>query len=762
MRPDTGRQSRVPFFVALCVILFVIMIQLVTDLGGGTNVFKQLEALTYDWRLQMTVDRNVLTEHSPITGVFIDDGDVRDLNSGALGYQYIFPWPRSIYGRILRELSAQGAEAVAFDILFPERRPDRIDEMEPGPNGEGMFADEFFATQIAAAGNVVLATEGRTLPTELFKTNAWNMGSVYSKPDYNVLRRVKPFQDVTNRVWHSEIAAMASALSFDLERPIASEDGSISFLLNQVDGSTDEWTVPLKPNGMIDFEAWDGDARETEEAPYVDEVSRAWHLGIVLASRVLEIDLEKTEVSEKALRFFSDTACVRTIPLDRDGYFYIDWSVLWDDLKKSKVAIRDLLIQDHARLQGQKDLGNPFKDKLVIIGSVATGNNLTDQGATPLEETSMLVTKHLNVADSLINHRFIQPYGYPMHLSMILLLGGISAVLTWRLRAVFAATSVFVALIVYVSISLLLMDAMGYWLPIALPVGGSLLMTHISMVTYRVVVEQRETRRVRSAFSSLVAPDVVNEVLKSEVQQVGGKRMEMTVLFADVRGFTSMTDSLQASARDYVEAHGLKDHKADAIYNEHAGLALDTVNFYLGTIANVVKKHRGTLDKYMGDCVMAFWGAPVDDPQHALHSVQAAMEAQTILHAANENRRMENIRRKAENGVRARTGLYPIPELPVLTLGTGINTGFMTVGFMGSSEHIRNYTVFGREVNLASRLEGVSGSGRIVVGSSTFKHLEESDPMLASRCQSLPSVHVKGIEAEVEIFEVPWRVSKDV
>ena len=99
----------------------------------------------------------------------------------------------------------------------------------------------------------------------------------------------------------------------------------------------------------------------------------------------------------------------------------------------------------------------------------------------------------------------------------------------------------------------------------------------------------------------------------------------------------------------------------------------------------------------------------------------------------------------------------PKSRLPVLTLGSGINTGMATVGLMGSNEHLLNYTVFGREVNLASRLEGVSGRSRIIISEATYSYLLRDDSELAATCIALPPVKVKGIVAEVKIYEVPWR-----
>jgi len=195
-----------------------------------------------------------------------------------------------------------------------------------------------------------------------------------------------------------------------------------------------------------------------------------------------------------------------------------------------------------------------------------------------------------------------------------------------------------------------------------------------------------------------------------------------------------------------VERRGLTGEDAKALFDQHAAETLSTVNLYLARVADVIKKHNGTLDKYIGDCVMAFWGAPTSNAQHALYCVRAAIDAQRAIAEVNEQRREENTRRSD-----------PASHLPLLSLGSGINTGEATVGLMGSDAHILSYTVFGREVNIASRLEGVSGRDRIIISEATFVHLQRDDPKLAAQCVALESVAVKGIREQVRIYEVPWR-----
>ena len=268
--------------------------------------------------------------------------------------------------------------------------------------------------------------------------------------------------------------------------------------------------------------------------------------------------------------------------------------------------------------------------------------------------------------------------------------------------------------------------------------------------------QAREKERVMDVFSKLVSPDVVDELLGTAELNFGGERKRLSIMFADIRGFTSMTDETRADALAYIAEHALNEEQAKAHMDQTARETLTTVNIYLSTIADKVKEHGGTLDKYMGDCVMAFWGAPAPNEQHALYAVLAAIHAQQALHELNAKREEENRRREADNENRTRQGLPPMPALPILSLGTGLNTGEVIVGLMGSEAHILNYTVFGREVNVAARLEGISGSGRIIIGQGTYEDLLHSAPDLAAKCTALEPVTIKGIKEPVPIYNVPW------
>jgi adenylate cyclase len=297
-----------------------------------------------------------------------------------------------------------------------------------------------------------------------------------------------------------------------------------------------------------------------------------------------------------------------------------------------------------------------------------------------------------------------------------------------------------------------------WWLPMVIPVGAALL-AHGGLLTYQTFFEQNERRRTKEIFAKLVSPSIVNELLKHEKLPLSGARGEVTVFFADVRGFTQLVDRSHAQAEEFVRVQQLAPAEAKAYFDERAQEVLQTVNLYLGLIADIIKRREGTLDKYIGDCVMAIWGAPTPHEQHALACVRAAIDAQRAIHNLNQQRAAQNKLREQENVRRAARGQPPLGLLAILSLGTGINTGVVTVGLMGSDAHGLNYTVLGRDVNLASRLEGYSGHGRIIIGETTYNELRRQDSALASTCApiQLPPTALKGFNTAMRVFEVPWK-----
>jgi class 3 adenylate cyclase/CHASE2 domain-containing sensor protein len=667
--------KRAPVILTILVLAFVCGVRLLR-----LDFFERLERMTYDLRARAAL-------HFPapaatnLAFVSMEDSSITAVKSGKLGYRYGLYWPRQVYGRLVEELSAQGAKAVAFDVLFGELRHDHPPVQMA--DGSLMESDDFFALQMHRAGNVLLAVEPDLVPPDLFLTNALAPGDISTEKDSDgVLRRVRAFDD-----------------------------------------------------------------------------QGVWDLGIVLAALELNLDLAHPDLdlAHGRITLHGAKGVKRVIPVDSKGYFYIDWRLKPNDPRFLCAPIENLLWQDRQRLLDRtNELRDDFRGKLVVFGSAAQGNDLTDLGATPLEKNTLLVSKYWNIANSVITGQFIRRASLPTEIVLIIFLGVLTAFLTWQMRAFVASAAVLLLLLAYVAAGFFAFVEFRYWLPLVFPTGA-VLVEHLSLVTYRVVFEEREQRRVRSVFSKIVSPDVMNELLGAEKLSLGGVRREVTMFFADVRGFTTLTDEMQQRVADFIREHQLEADVAETCIEESARETLETVNLYLTTVADAVKKHGGTLDKYIGDCVMAFWGAPTPNERHASDCVWAAIDAQRAIRDLNEKRSAQNNARETENRARLSAGLPPKPPLRALQLGTGINTGLATVGLMGSDAHILNYTVFGREVNLASRLESVSGSGRIIISNTTYNHLLREDPVLASTCIEMFPVTVKGIRDPVRIYEVPWQ-----
>ena len=686
--------------------------------------------------------------------VAIEDSSIDAVLNGQVGLHFGLLWPRQVYGRLLDELSTEGARAVGFDVLFGELRPDQQAPVEMA-DGRLIDSDDYFADELQRADNVFLGVTPQVYPPPLFATNTLALGDISTEKDSDgVLRRVRAFR--VYRRWHPYLQFYAQPDEYNLDLDHAQFlPGKV--ILSQV-GTTN--TVVLPIDAQTNFASADllGSPLPAGVPPrlraFTDQV--VWHMGVVLAARQLGLDLRKAEIdlADGKITLRGTNGVVRIIPVDSDGYFYVDWRLTDNDPSLLREPTEVLLKQDELRLEGQTNgLSDAYRDKLVIVGSAVTGNNLTDRGATPLEKDTLLVGKHWNVANSIIINRFIRRGSEMEELALILLLGVLTASFTLQIRrTILGSTAVLLLILLYVAIAFYAYIYYRYWLPLVFPVAGAVLVQHLSLVTWRAVFEEGEKRRVKSVFSKIVSPDVVSELLRAEKLSLGGARREITVFFADVRGFTALTDEVQAAAAKVVLEQQMTSEAAVAYLDESAHETLDTINAYLALVADKVIANGGTLDKYIGDCVMAFWGAPVANSKHAVACVRAAIEAQRGIENLNKQRRAENENRSAENAGQTRS------SLPILSLGCGVNTGLMDVGLMGSETHQYNYTVFGREVNLASRLESVSGSARIIIGETTYRHLQRDDAALAATCVELPPVKVKGFQDAVKIYEVPWQV----
>jgi len=342
--------------------------------------------------------------------------------------------------------------------------------------------------------------------------------------------------------------------------------------------------------------------------------------------------------------------------------------------------------------------------RIVLVGTSAPG--LNDLRSTPVGGAYPGVEVHANLIAAVLAGEVPSKPAYftTLDLGQLLLAGGLLIFLLPRLSPVRATLLTAGVLAVLVLFNFWLWTA-GYALPLAAALLLVLALFVLNM-SWGFFVESRSKRQFAELFGQYVPPELVDEMARDpESYSMDGRNETLSILFADVRDFTSLSE-------------GMEPRELTRLMNE-----------YLGAMTDVIRARRGTLDKYIGDAIMAFWGAPVADPEHAANAVSTALAMQEAV------RRLE--------------APFVARGWPVLRIGIGINTGLVTVGDMGSPVR-KAYTVMGDAVNLASRLEGVTklyGVG-VVVG-------EQTRALLAAQFafRELDRVRVKGKAQAVAIFE---------
>jgi|SRR5579883_155868 adenylate cyclase len=345
-----------------------------------------------------------------------------------------------------------------------------------------------------------------------------------------------------------------------------------------------------------------------------------------------------------------------------------------------------------------------FRDKIVLVGASATGiGDLRTPPYGGIDYPGLEV--HANVIDNMLNKGFLirGPKQEVFDLCLILLFGiplGIAmALVSPRWMWFGLALLLPFAYLNYVSF------LRGYWLNFTLPAGT--LTANVMLVSlYRALVEEKEKRKVRTAFGQYLSPEVIRRLLVNP-QLVEPRKTEITVMFSDIRGFTTISEKLDAQE-----------------------LAL-FLNGYLSDMTRIVFETQGTLDKYIGDAVMAFWGAPYEEPDHAINACKASLAMMQRVHALQKQWEAEG--------------------KPKLDIGIGLNSGTASVGNMGS-ELRYGYTALGDTVNLSSRLEGLNKEygTHILVNDSTHEAVKAAGFLF----RELDVIRVKGKLQPVVIYEL--------
>ncbi len=323
-----------------------------------------------------------------------------------------------------------------------------------------------------------------------------------------------------------------------------------------------------------------------------------------------------------------------------------------------------------------------FRDAVVMIG--ATTETLHDTYPTPFQgDASPMpgVEIGANALDTILARDFVYPLSNTWTLVLIVTAGFCGAALT-RVERPWLALVVFGAILFgYVLLWFVLFRAWNWQLPLVAPVAALALCFAMPSVA-RAVEEAQARRRLRHLFEQFISPEMVNELIAHGTEGAQGNRAELTILLADMRGFTNLAEKMEPDA------------------------LVEMLNTYLAAMTQVIFRHRGTIDKFEGDAILAFWGAPARNAKHAQDAVRAALEMQAELDALH-------------------TRWSSDAALRELRMGIGINTGEVFVGLVGSAQRV-NYTVIGDAVNTASRIQDLTKEFGvpILISESTFRALD--------------------------------------
>ena len=643
--------------------------------AGSVDPLQSIEFRTYDWRLTRTARPE--TARRDLALVEIDEYSLRNLQPNAGRW----PWPRAVHSMLIDFLQRAPATVIAYDVSFAEADT-REGFAFGGDTVSGAESDQAFIDSVKKSGNVIMLA------------------------------------DATYEGEAADGVAVVPDAGFTLDSPFVAERKMIfppfAALADAVAGFGHNLFV-LDPDGPL---------RHT--VPFVRVGTRA------LPSLGLAAALKSVQLDPATIRTGRDTLHLGTTPMPvqmrtvrtADGIQAYQWGLvdfrgpaLLADMKSRpypSYAFFDLLYSEEQILAGEKPNIDPavFKDKIVFVGVTASG--LYDVFETPFAGGKMPgIQVHAAVADDVLSRRFLAPASDAGRVATVLGFALAVGVLATMLPAWWAsaATLGLLALFGWAATRLF---AGGTWLNVTQPVFASSVAL-FGGVAYQYFIEGREKRKMKRLFGQYVSKDVYAQLVANpDLARLGGQRRDMTVLFSDIRGFTTLTEKGQPEE------------------------IVHMLNEYFTRMVEIVFRHKGTVDKFVGDMVMALFGAPLDDPQHADHAVEAALDMLAELRQLNEKWVADGLDVKVD-------------------IGIGVNTGPMIAGNIGSDQ-IMSYTVIGDAVNLGSRLESLNKqySTHIIISDETRQRLTGQYVF-----RPLGDVVVKGKTKPVAIFEVVGRSAPD-
>ncbi len=339
-------------------------------------------------------------------------------------------------------------------------------------------------------------------------------------------------------------------------------------------------------------------------------------------------------------------------------------------------------------------------NKILMTGPFARGI-AADEKTTPYG-LMYGVEIHANSLNTILMNKFLREVPNWINITVLFVLVMCTAFITSRLSTHWAAAfSIFSILVFFITTSIIF-DTMNYIVNFP-PSAIGVFFTFLSIVVYRVMTEEKDKKRIKNMFGRYVSPAVVDQILENP-PELGGVDKNLTVFFSDIRGFTTLSETMTPQE--------LVNH----------------LNLYLTAMTDIILEFRGTLDKYVGDEIMCFWGAPIPQDDHAILACKCALKQMDALRNLNEG----------------------WPREKRINIGIGLNSGVMTVGNMGSLGRM-NYTLMGDNVNLGARLEGTNKQYGTQIIISEFTHALVKDKVIV---RELDNIRVKGKNKPVLIYEL--------
>jgi len=645
---------------AICVLLLLALVPLrVLD----PQPLQELRLRTFDFYQSL---RPRQTESRPVVIVDLDEASLKDIGQ--------WPWPRTIVADLVTKLTQLGAVAIAFDVIFAE--PDRMspsiavtsfrnldeetrNKLQSLPNNDEVLA------QAIRRSRVVVGQVGSATPAPRSQTEAaLQTGFAVRGPDPS--RFLVTFAGLLRNVAPIEQAAAGRG---------------VFSILPERDGIVRRVPIIMQAQGSM-----------------VPSLTMEM-LRVVTNSGAILVRTDQAGVQSVAVPGLQ-------VPTDQNGRFWIHFNG-----------------HDPARYVSAKDVlqGRVPRDrvegKLVLIGTSAAG--LLEVKATPVSAAIPGVEVHAQVLESTLTKSLLTYPNYAIGAELLAaaLVGLAIIMLAPMLRASIVIALGAIVIAALIGASWYLFSQYNLLLDFTYPLMASLLV-YLTLIFVNYFKEQKQRQQIRAAFGFYLSPALVEQLARSPEKLVlGGEERRMTVLFSDVRGFTTISESYK---------------------HDPQGLTR-LMNRFLTPLTNAIIERNGTIDKYIGDAIMAFWNAPLDDPQQEVNACEAALEM--LARADKLNRQFKH--EADQNG-----GTYR-----PLHVGIGLNTGPCVVGNMGSDFRF-NYSVLGDTVNVASRLEGRTKDYRIpiVIGAGTEQNAREKFATL-----EIDRIQVKGKSQPETVFTLLGR-----